>query len=118
MDAITDDDVQAQIDQDLQDKAEPVSDSAKEGDLVTVNYVGTKNGQTFDGGTANNYDFVIGQGQMFDEFENGVIGMKKQRKSRLIFRQITQMKLWQVRKLYIKSLYRMCAAQVNLPMSG
>ena len=57
--------------------AEPVSDSAKEGDLVTVNYVGTKNGQTFDGGTANNYDFVIGQGQMFDEFENGVIGMKK-----------------------------------------
>lgn len=77
VDAITDDDVQAQIDQDLQDKAEPVSDSAKEGDLVTVNYVGTKNGQTFDGGTANNYDFVIGQGQMFDEFENGVIGMKK-----------------------------------------
>ena len=77
VDAITDDDVQAQIDQDLQDKAEPVSDGAKEGDLVTVNYVGTKNGQTFDGGTANNYDFVIGQGQMFDEFENGVIGMKK-----------------------------------------
>ena len=77
VDAITDDDVQAQIDQDLQDKAEPVSDSAKEGDLVTVNYVGTKKGQTFDGGTANNYDFVIGQGQMFDEFENGVIGMKK-----------------------------------------
>lgn len=77
VDAITDDDVQAQIDQDLQDKSEPVSDSAKEGDLVTVNYVGTKNGQTFDGGTANNYDFVIGQGQMFDEFENGVIGMKK-----------------------------------------
>ena len=77
VDAITDDDVQAQIDQDLQDKAESVSDSAKEGDLVTVNYVGTKNGQTFDGGTANNYDFVIGQGQMFDEFENGVIGMKK-----------------------------------------
>lgn len=77
VDAITDDDVQAQIDQDLQDKAEPVSDGAKEGDLITVNYVGTKNGQTFDGGTANNYDFVIGQGQMFDEFENGVIGMKK-----------------------------------------
>lgn len=77
VEAITDDDVQAQIDQDLQDKAEPVSDGAKEGDLVTVNYVGTKNGQTFDGGTANNYDFVIGQGQMFDEFENGVIGMKK-----------------------------------------
>lgn len=77
VDAITDDDVQAQIDEELQDKAEPVSDGAEEGDLVTVNYVGTKDGQTFDGGTANNYDFVIGDGQMFDEFENGVIGMKK-----------------------------------------
>ena len=73
MDAITDDDVQAQIDENLKDKAEPVSDAAKEGDLVTVNYTGTKDGQTFDGGTANNYDFVIGDGQMFEEFENDVI---------------------------------------------
>ena len=77
VDAITDDDVQAQIDEDLMDKAEPVSDGAEEGDLLTVNYVGTINGQTFDGGTANNYDFVIGEGQMFEEFENGVVGMKK-----------------------------------------
>lgn len=77
VDAITDDDVQLQIDQELQDKAEPVSDGAKEGDLVTVNYTGTIDGQTFDGGTANNYDFVIGDGQMFTEFEDGVTGMKK-----------------------------------------
>ena len=77
VDAITDDDVQAQINENLQDKAEPVSDGAQEGDLVTVNYVGTKDGQTFDGGTANNYDFVIGDGQMFEDFESGVIGMKK-----------------------------------------
>lgn len=77
VDAITEDDVQSQIDQELQDKAEPVSDGAKEGDLVTVNYTGTIDGQTFDGGTANNYDFVIGDGQMFTEFEDGVTGMKK-----------------------------------------
>ena len=77
VDAITDDDVQLQIDQELQDKAEPVSDGANEGDLVTVNYTGTIDGQTFDGGTANNYDFVIGDGQMFTEFEDGVTGMKK-----------------------------------------
>ena len=43
----------SQIDQELQDKAEPVSEGAKEGDLVTVNYTGTIDGQTFDGGTAN-----------------------------------------------------------------
>lgn len=77
VDAITDEDVQTQIDQELQDKAEPVSDGAEEGDLVTVNYVGTIDGQTFDGSTANNYDFVIGDGQMFTEFEDGVTGMKK-----------------------------------------
>ena len=77
VDAITDDDVQLQIDQELQDKAEPVSDGANEGDLVTVNYTGTIDGQSFDGGTANNYDFVIGDGQMFTEFEDGVTGMKK-----------------------------------------
>lgn len=77
VEVITDDDVQARIDQELQDKAEAVSDGAKEGDLVTVNYVGTIDGETFDGGTANNYDFIIGNGGMFQEFEQGVIGMKK-----------------------------------------
>lgn len=75
--AITDEDVQVQINEDLQDKAEPVSDGAQEGDLVTINYTGTIDGKTFDSGTANNYDFVVGQGTMFDEFEQGVIGMKK-----------------------------------------
>ena len=77
VEVITDDDVQARIDQELQDKAEAVSDGAKEGDLVTVNYVGTIDGETFDGGTANNYDFIIGNGGMFQEFEQGVVGMKK-----------------------------------------
>lgn len=77
VEVITDDDVQARIDQELQDKAEAVSDGAQEGDLVTMNYVGTIDGETFDGGTANNYDFIIGNGGMFQEFEQGVIGMKK-----------------------------------------
>ena len=77
VEVITDDDMQARIDQELQDKAEAVSDGAQEGDLVTVNYVGTIDGETFDGGTANNYDFIIGNGGMFQEFEQGVIGMKK-----------------------------------------
>lgn len=77
VDVITDDDVQAQIEQDLQDKAEPVSEGAQNGDLVTINYVGTIDGKTFDGGTANNYDFIVGNGEMFEEFESGVLDMKK-----------------------------------------
>lgn len=75
--SVTDEDVEAQIREDLKNTAEPVSQGAKEGDLVTVNYVGTIDGKTFSGGIANNYDFVVGDGQMFEELENGVLGMKK-----------------------------------------
>lgn len=74
---ITEDDVQMQIETELQNKADVVSAGAQAGDLVTINYVGTIDGKTFDGGTANNYDFVVGDGFMFQEFEDGVLGMKK-----------------------------------------
>ena len=101
--------MQVQINEDLQDKAEPVSDGAQEGDLVTINYTGTIDGKTFDSGTANNYDFVVGQGTMFDEFEQGVIGMKKgvtftggRAAEELIFHQITVTAQWQVRMYPIK----------------
>lgn len=77
VDVITEDDVEIQIEAELQDKAEVVSAGAQTGDLVTINYVGTIDGKTFDGGTANNYDFVVGDGFMFQEFEDGVLGMKK-----------------------------------------
>lgn len=76
---VTDDQVEAQIEYELQNKAQEVTDkkeSVKEGDLVTINYVGTIDGKTFDGGTANNYDLTIGEGNMIDGFEDGIIGMK------------------------------------------
>lgn len=76
---VTDDQVEAQIEYELENKAEEVTDkkeTVKEGDLVTINYVGTLDGKTFDGGTANNYDLTIGEGQMIDGFEDGIIGMK------------------------------------------
>lgn len=77
VEVITDEDVQIQIEARLQDKADVVSAGAQIGDLVTINYVGTIDGKTFDGGTANNYDFVVGDGFMFQEFEDGVLDMKK-----------------------------------------
>lgn len=76
---VTDDQVEAQIEYELKNNAQEVTDkkeSVKEGDLVTINYVGTLDGEAFDGGTANNYDLTIGEGNMIDGFEDGIIGMK------------------------------------------
>lgn len=74
---ITEQDIQNQIDYDLEENPVEVSDGAQMGDLVTVNFVGTKDGVAFDGGTANNYDMVLGEAYMIDGFEDGIVGMKK-----------------------------------------
>lgn len=76
---VTEDQVEAQIETELNNNRQEVTDSnasVQEGDLVTINFVGTKDGETFEGGTANNYDLVIGEGNMIDGFEDGIIGMK------------------------------------------
>ena len=77
--AVTDDDVDAQISYELQDKVTEVTDGTVEnGDTVTINYTGTVDGKEFDGGSAQDYDLVVGEGSMgIDGFEEGLIGMKK-----------------------------------------
>ncbi|MDO4272952.1 MAG: trigger factor [Eubacteriales bacterium] len=77
---VTDDEIDAQIQTEMKNKAEEVTDkngTVQEGDLVTVNFVGTKDGEAFDGGTANNYDITVGDGGFIPGFEEGIIGMKK-----------------------------------------
>ncbi|MBK2108993.1 trigger factor [Francisella tularensis] len=46
-------------------------------DKVTIDFVGKKDGEAFEGGTANDTDVIIGSGQMIPGFEDGIIGMKK-----------------------------------------
>ena len=78
VEAVTDDMVEGRIKEELQNKAEEVTEgSVQNGDVVTINYVGTKDGVAFDGGTANNYELTIGSGTFIDGFEDGIIGMKK-----------------------------------------
>lgn len=75
---VTDEDVQAEIDYNLQENGTEVSDgTVEEGDTVTINFTGTIDGKEFDGGSAEDYDLVIGEGGMIDGFEDGIIGMKK-----------------------------------------
>lgn len=77
VEVVSEDDLQARIDEELMAKAVEISDAAAMGDLVTINFVGTKDGVAFDGGTANNYDLTLGNGGMIDGFEDGIVGMKK-----------------------------------------
>lgn len=74
---ITDEDLQARIDRELTEGAEEVNEPAQNGDIVTINFVGTKDGVAFNGGTANNYDLTLGEGRMIEGFEEGIVGMKK-----------------------------------------
>ena len=54
-----------------------VEREAKEGDRVIIDFEGKIDGVPFDGGSAKNYPFVLGQGQMLPEFEKGILGMKE-----------------------------------------
>ena len=77
--AVTDDAVEAEIAYELQDKGTEVKNGTVEnGDMVTVNYTGTVDGKEFDGGVAEDYDLIVGEGSVgIDGFEEGLIGMKK-----------------------------------------
>ena len=53
-----------------------VAREAGEGDRVTVDFEGRIDGEVFQGGSAQGFPFVIGQGRMLKEFEDGVRGAK------------------------------------------
>lgn len=50
--------------------------TAQNGDRVTVDFVGTIDGQEFPGGKAEDYAFVLGEGRMLPEFEQATLGLK------------------------------------------
>ena len=50
--------------------------AAEDGDRVTVDFAGKIDGEPFQGGKAEDFPFVIAEGQMLPEFENAVRGMK------------------------------------------
>lgn len=48
---------------------------AQQGDQVNIDYVGTKNGEAFAGGSAEGSDLVLGSGRMIPGFEDAIVGM-------------------------------------------
>ncbi|MFD1217889.1 MULTISPECIES: trigger factor [Microbulbifer] len=49
---------------------------AQKGDRVTIDFVGRKDGEEFEGGSAEGHQLVLGSGNMIPGFEDGIIGMK------------------------------------------
>lgn len=77
---VTKDEVDARIQQNLEAaKTTKELDSkaaVKNGDTVNIDYVGTKDGKKFDGGSAEGYDLEIGSNSFIEGFESGLVGKK------------------------------------------
>jgi len=50
--------------------------AAQDGDRVTIDFEGKIDGEPFEGGKAEAFQFIVGDGQMLKEFEDAVRGMK------------------------------------------
>jgi trigger factor len=57
-------------------KYEAVERAAVKADRVIIDFLGKKGDEPFQGGQANDYPFVLGEGAMLADFENAVIGLK------------------------------------------
>ena len=55
---------------------ESVERAAEQGDKVNIDYAGTRNGELFEGGSAEGSDLELGSGRMIPGFEDGIVGMK------------------------------------------
>ena len=54
----------------------PAIEGAEEGDRVTIDFEGKIDGEPFAGGKAEAFQFIIGEGQMLEQFDKAVRGMK------------------------------------------
>ena len=50
--------------------------AAQDGDRATIDFSGKIDGEPFEGGKADAFQFIVGDGQMLKEFEDAVRGMK------------------------------------------
>ena len=51
-------------------------EAAVEGDRITIDFEGKIDGEPFAGGKAEDFPFIIGEGQMLEQFDQAVRGMK------------------------------------------
>lgn len=77
--AVTDAEVERTVKILREQRAEYVAEEARaaqDNDQVKIDFVGKIDDVAFEGGTAEDFPFVVGKGRMLGEFENAVRGMK------------------------------------------
>lgn len=75
--AVSDEDIESQVQSDLTANASEIEDgTVEDGDIVNIDYEGKIDGTAFDGGTSQGYDLTIGSGSFIDDFEEQLIGWK------------------------------------------
>lgn len=52
-----------------------VERAAADGDQVNIDYKGTRDGEAFEGGSAEGSDLILGSGRMIPGFEDAIVGM-------------------------------------------
>ena len=73
----TDEEMEEDIQNDLESHKTLNTDKSltiKDGDEVSIDYVGTMDGVEFEGGSAQDYSLTIGSGSFIDDFEQQLIG--------------------------------------------
>ena len=73
----------AEVDEDLERKRQQQAElvlkedgAAEKGDTVVIDYVGTVDGEEFDGGSADNYSLELGSNSFIPGFEDQLVGHK------------------------------------------
>lgn len=69
------DQVLDRVKQNLAEKKE-VKRAAKNGDEVVIDFIGKKDGEAFEGGTATDYSLTLGSGSFIPGFEEAIVGHK------------------------------------------
>jgi trigger factor len=74
---VTEDDVNEIIEvfRKQQGSLETVERAAEEGDTVAIDFVGTRDGEAFEGGSGDDLSLELGSGRMIPGFEDGISGM-------------------------------------------
>ena len=74
---VTDTDIENAVTDALENTYVEVDRPAENGDTVNIDYVGTLEGEVFEGGSATGYDLQLGSDSFIDGFEDGLVGAKK-----------------------------------------
>lgn len=74
---VTDADVENAVAEAVKNTYVEVDRAAENGDTVNIDYVGTMDGEEFEGGSATGYNLQLGSDSFIDGFEDGLVGAKK-----------------------------------------